>query len=392
MKFKGSYFSYVLTMFSYYFAMGIFGSIISIYLEGLGKSSSEISLVISGSHIFAFAMIPLVSFIHDKSKRKNAVTITALVLSAVTGIVFALSRQTFLLFIFNGLSMSFLQCVMPVCEQICSSGKYRYGTVRVWGAVGYAVSAQTAGIIYQYIAPYFLFVLFAVSVAATIIGFLGTKGMKGQYEKKDVQDEYISAKEDKYKQLAFWKNKNFILFLAASFIFAGITGLNSAYLPLLLVERGQTVSQAGTVLFVSTLMEIPLILLSCKFMDKFKDKTLMLTAFCMLMLQFAVYGFTTVVVPIVLASLLLKSVSTMLYIMITMKIVVNVVDDKYVVSALGVSATIKSLGSVIFQNLGGLFIEDNSLEMFFIALTGFALLGFLISLAIKIKSSKVIFQ
>jgi len=159
-----------------------------------------------------------------------------------------------------------------------------------------------------------------------------------------------------------------------------------------MMERGQTISLIGTVLFFGTLMEIPLILTSAKFMDRFKDKTLLISAFCILIIQFSIYGLSYTFIPVMASVILFRSVATMLFIMITVKVVVNIVDERYTVSALGLTATINSLGSIIFQNAGGRFIEFSSLSTLYLVLVAFSALGLMLSLTIRVAKSKQIFQ
>lgn len=383
MKFKDSYFSHSLVLFSFYFSMGIFSSMLAIYLDNLGKSPKEISFIISGNYIFAFVMVPTISFLYDKFDESKFLTHTILLLSATCAIIFALSRHIWILFIFNGLCLSLLQSIAPICERLCSFGRYQYGSIRVWGAVGYAIAAQTAGIIYQYLDPFFLFILYGITICTTVLGFINTGNIQ--------KSQHTNQSQIKKRSL-FRFNKNFILFLFSSFIFSGITGLSSTYVPMLIVERGSTISHAGTTIFLATMMEIPLILLSSKFMDSFNDKKLILSAFIMLILQFSIYAFSNTYIPVIITCVLLKSVTTMLYIMITMKIIQNVIDVAHITFALGITATIKSFGSIFFQNMGGIFIENNGLTFLYIILTIFATIGFLISLVIKIKGNKNIFQ
>ena len=385
MKFRGSYFSYLLVLLSFYFSMGIFVSMLSVYLDGIGKTPGDISLIVSASAIFALGMIPLVSYFHDKSGRPHMVNILVLALSASAGLAFAFFRQTWILFILNGLSISLILSVAPICEKLCASGKFKYSSVRVWGAVGFALAAQTAGIVYQYVSPTLLFVLFAVSMTITIIGFWGVKEV---YSEKQNQ----AKPEAKEKNSMFWLNRNFLLFLLVTFIFAGATGLNNTYIPMLMVERGQSVSLTGTVIFFGTLMEIPLILASAKFMDKLNAKTLLIAAFSLLTVQFLIYGLTDTYTPVMFSVILFRSVATMLFIMITVKVVVSIVDECYTVSALGLTATINSLGSIIFQNAGGRFVDVSSISQMFLVLVAFSALGLVISLTLRIKKSNAIFQ
>lgn len=66
---RGSYFSYALTYFSFYFGMGAFISVQSVYLMGLGKSTGEMSFIVSASSLFGIVLIPAVGYLNDRLKK-----------------------------------------------------------------------------------------------------------------------------------------------------------------------------------------------------------------------------------------------------------------------------------------------------------------------------------
>jgi len=238
MKFRGSYFSYILVLLSFYFAMGIFISMLSVYLDGIGKSPAEISLIVSGSAIFAIGIIPLVSYLYDRVRNPHTITMSALMLSAFAGLAFAFFRQTWILFLLNGLAISLILSIAPICEKLCASGKFRYASVRVWGAVGFAIAAQTAGFVYQHLASVALFILFSVAVLFSVIGFWGVKGI--DYKKQEKEEDEVNIKGKFKEKKPFWWSRNFMFFLIITFIFAGTTGLNSTYIRATAYENSLT--------------------------------------------------------------------------------------------------------------------------------------------------------
>lgn len=70
---KNSYFSYSLLYYAYFFALGLFNSILSIYLAGVGKSSAEISLIISASGIFTMILQPVFGMIYAGIRQNHPV-------------------------------------------------------------------------------------------------------------------------------------------------------------------------------------------------------------------------------------------------------------------------------------------------------------------------------
>lgn len=68
---RGSYFSYALTYFSFYFGMGAFISVQSVYLMGLGKSTGEMSFIVSASSLFGIVLIPAVGYLTTGSRSRG---------------------------------------------------------------------------------------------------------------------------------------------------------------------------------------------------------------------------------------------------------------------------------------------------------------------------------
>ena len=77
----------------------------------------------------------------------------------------------------------------------------------------------------------------------------------------------------------------------------------------------------GTVLFFSTIVELPVILFSYKFMDRFSGRTLMLLAFAIMVAQFLLYATAPNAFVAVVTMLVLRAIGSTLFGMILLKIV-----------------------------------------------------------------------
>ena len=170
--FRGSYPAYALTYFFFYWSLGVFTSVLSMYLTGIGKSKAEMSFIMSASSLFGVVLIPIVGYINDKLRKPRLICTVMMACVAVFGILFALVRETMLLFLLNGCIMGFISSLSPVSERMATSTKYRYGTIRIWGTFGYAAAVQVACAMMEFTSPQLIFVSVSVSAVLAIVGFL----------------------------------------------------------------------------------------------------------------------------------------------------------------------------------------------------------------------------
>lgn len=306
--FRGSYPAYALTYFFFYWSLGVFTSVLSMYLTGIGKSKAEMSFIMSASSLFGVVLIPIVGYINDKLRKPRLICTVMMACVAVFGILFALVRETMLLFLLNGCIMGFISSLSPVSERMATSTKYRYGTIRIWGTFGYAAAVQVACAMMEFTSPQLIFVSVSVSAVLAIVGFLGTDDISFT--------DTEAAKAAAGKQFSFLCAPMYILFVIIGFIFSGCSNLNMTYSPILLQELGMPTGAVGTVLFFSTIVELPVILFSYKFMDRFSGRTLMLLAFAIMVAQFLLYATAPNAFVAVVTMLVLRAIGSTLFGMI----------------------------------------------------------------------------
>lgn len=280
--FRGSYPAYALTYFFFYWSLGVFTSVLSMYLTGIGKSKAEMSFIMSASSLFGVVLIPIVGYINDKLRKPRLICTVMMACVAVFGILFALVRETMLLFLLNG-------CIM-------------------------------------------------------------------------------------------------------GFIFSGCSNLNMTYSPILLQELGMPTGAVGTVLFFSTIVELPVILFSYKFMDRFSGRTLMLLAFAIMVAQFLLYATAPNAFVAVVTMLVLRAIGSTLFGMILLKIVRGVVQVRSVSTALGVISATDAMSAILMQNLGGILVENTSIRILYFAMAGLMMLGMILTLFLRVQNTEKVFS
>lgn len=383
-RYQDSYLSYVILFFFFYVCMGVFTSILSVYLIGIGKSNTEMSFIMSGANLFGIVMIPAVGYTVDRVRKPKLIVSVLLAMMAAMGFIFAACRSTFVLYLLNGLIMGVINAAFPVTERAAGSGRFRYGTIRIWGTIGYAASAQLSGVLLAHTDPTFIFMMFFASAILAIIGLGGTAAISGRQESQ--------GKTSVGRQFSFLRSPSFLLFVIISFIFTGGSTLMLSYGPVFLQELGMSSDAVGTVLAVSTLIELPIILFSNKFMDRFSGKTLLMVNFGIMFVQYLCYGAIYSAIAAVIVMLLLKATGSTLFMMIRLKIVKNLVGEEAVSTAQGVESAVSAVGAVILLNAGGLIAETADIHTLFFIFSGLMALGFALCIFLRINNTKKVFS
>lgn len=124
---------YAMTYFFFYFCMGVFLSVLSIYLTTIGKTTSEMTFIVSASSLFGIVMIPIVGFFNDRVQKPRVLAAALLAVVVVFGVLFAVSKSTWALYVLDGLIMGpwFRRLVRCV-----SVWRVAGATVTVWYAAG----------------------------------------------------------------------------------------------------------------------------------------------------------------------------------------------------------------------------------------------------------------
>lgn len=161
---------------------------------------------------------------------------------------------------------------------------------------------------------------------------------------------------------------------------------------ILLQELGMPTGAVGTVLFFSTIVELPVILFSYKFMDRFSGRTLMLLAFAIMVAQFLLYATAPNAFVAVVTMLVLRAIGSTLFGMILLKIVRGVVQVRSVSTALGVISATDAMSAILMQNLGGILVENTSIRILYFAMAGLMMLGMILTLFLHVQNTEKVFS
>ncbi len=377
-RWKGSYASYVMIFFFTYIVTGSLASVLSVYLTGIGKSVSQMSLIVSASGIFGLGIVPLAGYLCDRLQNPRLICMILLICMGGLALIFPRCQAVWALFLLQGLIGSFLNATLPVSEQLAASSPYRYGILRVWGTFGFALGAQAAGIAVERFPSAVLFSMIAVSGLLAVAGYLGV------VENNEDPKKYAKAKDlSGLSRSSILRSPSFALYLVISFLLSGCASLNSSCVPLMLTGFGIPMGAVGTVLSISTLVEIPMLLFSNRFMDSFSAKSLLVITTVIFTAQFSLYALAGAPWAAVSTVILLKAVASTLMMMVNLKTVRNLLPPEAATLGLAVVSACSSLGAIVIQNLGGLVMEAFQIRALYMAMA--ALTVFVLALALPLQ-------
>lgn len=370
--YKNSYFSYLLMYFFYFFSLAVFSGYISVYLMDKGYHASQVSMVVSCSFILSMIIQPIVGYFNDHYSQKR-LNMLILLLAAVLGIIFIYAQNIYMIALIYSLALGLFNAANPVIENMATLSRFSYGKIRIWGTIGYAVASKISGVIYDDVSPEAMYAFFTIGLILCVIGIYGTQNVK-------------QIKTQKKEKTIGLFQKNFIIYLIIVCLFYAITNTNTTYLPAMFQNLGLSMNTISTVIYILTLSELPIIYFSQYYMNRLTNKQLLVGIFVLLIVQFFTYSFIKQEIIVIIVSICTKAVSTMLFIMLNLKIVATIVDMKRQMNALALVQTCRNFGSIVFQFVAGYLIDFYSYDIFYLILCLLSIVGMVICIFYRIPS------
>ena len=381
-RYYGSYPAYAACFFWLYFANGIVINILSVYLLGQGQSALATSTIVIAGSVFSILLQPLMGALNDRMGKPGRMIAATLLLSTLCCVGFGISRSVIMLFLFNGLMLSLADSVSLLFEQLAAKTVYSYGSVRIWGTIGYAVAAQAAGLAYENIAPSAIFWCYGIGMLLTVLALKAVPLDVLVNAKQEASE--ARAKRDKGGVLQVLRVPGFVLFLLLCMLFRGVLTVGTTYLQPLLMSHGLSVSASGTVVFIATMTEGPLLLLSGRMMDRLHSRPALMACFAGLAGVLLCLGISPVLPPVIAASILRPLVG-MVFNMLVLKITLQLAPGEQLSTAIGLTGAAKCLGVIAFQGLGGSLMDAMGIGALFVFLAALGGVGLLLSFFCKVK-------
>lgn len=363
--------------FLFFFIRILFTSLISIFLLERGYSALNVSLISAISLIATFFLVPVFGKYYDLYGGKRTSTILLLAAS-IFSIIFAYAENFPILALSYSIVVVCINALHPYIEKSATQTEFSYGFIRIWGTLGNAAGTKIGGMMYQYVNPHSIFILFCIlSITTLLIINVNT-------ENRNIMK---SDKLENAQKKALNFSTLFVLYLIICFLFYAALDTKNLYIVAYLKSIKFSVNSVSTILFIASLFEIPIVLFGGHLVDKLQLKTLLACCLTLLLIQFLTYAAHSSYNLIIIVTLLVNSVASMLYIMINMKIIKEIMNEQYQLTALSLTTSVRSLSAITGQMIGGKIIDNYSYSLLFIILTIFILLAIITLVFIKFPKS-----
>jgi MFS transporter, PPP family, 3-phenylpropionic acid transporter len=248
-----------------------------------GLSETQWALILSITPIMMFAVQPLYGFLADKLGHKKTLLISTL-LAAISYVGF-LYKLDFTGLIAVTITMSlFYNTIQPVLDSMAlqiakGNPKFSYGTLRFYGAAGFAVTTIITG---QIIDAVNITVIFIVSAITMFLAFVFSLFLKDEVQQKDTTNVYSNV-------WGVLKNRSLLFLLFCVFLVSmgatTIWNFYSAYLK----DNGASDSLVGYGLSFQGLCELPIFYFSARIILKLGLKTTLIITVLATMVRMLLY-------------------------------------------------------------------------------------------------------
>lgn len=324
-----------------------------IFLQDKGLSNTAIGTILSiNSFIVIFAQ-PFWGMISDRIRSVKKVFLLCLITSTIVIQFFPVIPSAIGMGILLAALAIFeapLGALMDslVIQQIRNEPDLSYGSIRLWGSLGYAVFAYLFGLVVDKAPMHYNFIIFAVMATITI---LITRKIKDKGSASS-----ISFKEMRISQLL--KNYSYISFLLFSIVIYIPHRASFSFLPNLLALVGASPGTQGIVAAIMAFSEIPLFLAGHKLLKRFKPIHLILGSSLFFLLRQVAYLTAKTPEQVILAQLF-HGPSFALFLNGAVYYIDSLAPDKLKSTAQTLATSLYNGVSGILANYGGGWVIDN---------------------------------
>ncbi|MBB3114575.1 PPP family 3-phenylpropionic acid transporter [Paenibacillus phyllosphaerae] len=297
---------------------------------------------------------PIWGMISDRFRSLKHTLVMLLLVSVGIGAALFQASDMILLGVLTGLMYFFFMPTDPLVESLNYQSAQRlnipFGSIRMFGALGYAASSLVAGVAIEYYGQGSYFALFMLYGVLALLLCLKTPEAPAVSKRMQLTDMKL-----------FLKDKRTIMFFSLILILAIPHRMNDIFIGVYIQELGGTVSQVGIAWTVMTLSEVVVFAVSHRLIREGKELAVIAWAAFFYALRFLLSSIMAA--PIAVVGLqLLQSVSFVLFYAAAIQYLYRIIPPAWKATGqtllatllFGISGVVSStLGGWLFDQVGG---------------------------------------
>jgi len=326
--------------FTYYSTQAVLTPFLPIYFQLQGFTPAQIGLLMMIGPFAATFAQPVWGYVSDhfQTTKKIIILLWSLALISSVGLFETSGFPAALTFI--TLLYFFVQPSVPILDSLtiktAIAAKVPYGSIRLWGSIGYTVVAVASGSLIAYIGGVsnISYLYWAVWIFPIILLFI-------------MKDERSAGQPINFKSLQIiLKNKKFMWFLGLVFILCVPHRMNDGLIALYLDEKGASSTMIGLAWALASLSEAPVFAMVGRLLKRYHELALIGIAASVYVLRWLLVA--SINDPLALTVLqLMHSVTFGLFWIVAVQYAVRLVPEN-------LRSTGQSLLSAVFLGMAGI--------------------------------------
>ncbi|QHW33068.1 MFS transporter [Paenibacillus rhizovicinus] len=238
-----------------YMANAVYGTFIPLYFQHIGFTQAQIGTLLGLGPLIAILAQPVWGLFSDRAKTKNSILLLLIGCSGLTVMFYPLSDQFFYLLICICIFTFFQSSIFAIgdavtLETLDKRGRGNFSLIRMGGTFGFAIMSIIFGLLAKKHID-LLFVVYAFLLAITLLLVLRFPAIEGH-----------QARNRKMSVWVLFRNRKLMMYIGANFVFNITLGYYYAFFPLYFKEMGGDSAWLGWSMLISSLSEVPFLLLS----------------------------------------------------------------------------------------------------------------------------------
>ncbi|MGC2874131.1 MFS transporter [Ihubacter sp. mB4P-1] len=353
-KFKGLYF---LT----YAALGVLVPLIGQYLSSIGFSGTQIGIVTSVGTAVAIFAATFWGKIYSNSADGRKVVALLCAAAALMGVVNTFVTEFMVFVITYGIMYFFQGPVNGLTDaMVLEHNQGSFAQIRLFGAVGYAITVFTGGRIGAAFGLQKIFYIYAVAFlfgAMVVMRIRQRASGKDSYDAKGTKGRTLKKGKETISFSELLCDKKSIQLIICGIFVMGTNVANNTYFSFLFRDGGGTVAGVGTVFLLMVGSEAPFMALAPWITKRFSQEKIIVSAMILSAVRFSWYA-TGPSWQMLMALFFLQGMVNGILLVEYVKYLSAVVESKLIGIAVSAFYAVSSNGGSILCNfLGGIAMD-----------------------------------
>lgn len=337
--------------FFYYWIVSMINAFLPLLFRFKGLSPAQIGIVLSVGPIVAIFSQPFWGVVSDKKQSVKNVIIFLLMATLITGLAVFFSPTMSLLILMMMIFHFFMSPIQPLLDSLSTvfakEKRVSYGSIRVWGSIGFAIASFVLGTIIGIIGIQYLWIIYSIIIIRVL--FIAIRLTDPIVEKKPLTTKGF--------QQAF-RNARFLGFLIAILFIAIPHRMNDSMLAIYLKSLGASEGRIGLAWTFSALSEAPVVAIMYILMKRIPLLLLLGIASFFYTCRWFLYGLLTDPMMIIYSQAL-HSVTFAIFMVSALQYIATIIPEEMLATGqTAYYATFNGLATIIGSAAGGYLMEQ----------------------------------